>query len=235
MWQKKTPKCHSGGTVAFKRKDWMTLKDFIFFSLCFVHLCCLMQWSVFLWIFFSFCLIRTCNQIAIWYSQVVQLLVRETQSLTWLGASSGWNRESGLVILLTGYWSFVHIRDMLSRRQTGVACGMKCSLLLIVTPSLYFPSSITYYNSLSDIYLHTGKLTLNSLYTSTVWEECYCKLFSFFDESTTMCLHDKPIMNKLLRIKGLRVAVFYFVWVFFCCRCPWRVNLDRPRAVTVWW
>lgn len=140
-----TPKCHSGGTVAFRRKDWnideysnILMVSHLFFRFAFVHICCLMQWSAYLWVFFylfiiiSFCLIRTCNQIAIWYWRLVQLLVRETQSLTWLGAKPilrvkqrRSERENSPVIFAHRVFK---LRAHYKKRwalQAGFACRMK--------------------------------------------------------------------------------------------------------------
>lgn len=81
--------------------------------------------GVFIWL--SFCLIRTCNQIAIWYSQVVQLSVRETQSLTWLAHPQGETvRQSGRVFYSQGIQTLCTLeKKTLSPIETGLTCRMK--------------------------------------------------------------------------------------------------------------
>lgn len=157
--------------------------------------------------FFFFCLISTCNQIAIWYSQVVQLSVRETQSLTWLGAKPilRVNQRDGVrkVVLhcSQGIWSFVHIIGSCWALETGLACRMKHLMQL---------NSYCHIRSLPPLFCHVLQLVVpylmftftqvNSLYTSTVYEKNVTVNFFFFnthllpsfEESTMTCLHDEP-------------------------------------------
>lgn len=155
----------------------IALKDFISFY----SFALLFNAVVYIFLCFQiyFCLIGTCNQIAIWYLQVVQYLVRgnsepetvrskahpqgeietRSESVVWLYCSQGIQALCTLGIC----WAL----------ETGIACQRKhLMFFLSVTPHLYFPSSVT-------IAVFCLKLTFrwthfNSLYTSTVWEECYC-------------------------------------------------------------
>lgn len=52
-------------------------------------------------------------------------------------------------------------------------------------------------------------------------------------ESTTTCLHDKPISIDLLLTKGLRMAVLYFVRVLLLLFTPKSNFSSHPSAVTV--
>lgn len=118
--------------------------------------------------------------------------------------------------------------------ETGFACRMKRLMQFTsYCHTLYFLSSITYYNcTLSDINLHTGKLTLTHFIPAQ--NEKNVTVNSFFANAPQCvcmtCQYEQTALDQ-----GPQKGSVLFCVSVCCCCCQWRVNLDHPRAVTVWW
>lgn len=195
---------------------------------------------------FFVCLITTCNQIAIWYSRVVQLLVRETQSFTWLGAKPilrvnprGRVRKE-VLFCLQGIEALCTLGNCWAV-ETGLACRMKHLMQFNYCHIRSLPP--LFHHILQHVvpYLMFTFAQVNSLYTSTVYEKnVTVNYYYYYFEHASLLefwrkYHDvfawQANMNKLLCIKG-RIKCFISCDCFRCS-CPWRVNLDHPCAV--WW